>query len=243
MLSRHIQWWAGGSSILPAPIFESSRIDNDVASGTSHTFGFSGLSTTGFDVYGAIGNAVDSATLSSFSGGTDDTSSGIASVATDPIVYLRSIAINSTFDTSWTATWANSCRSVASLFSISGATNTNTATNSGSGAALPSHASFGLTGGPYEVLVVDIANIQGCHVTNEADAPVGHTRRQHDAAGTDEPTSTIRNTLAIATRTYLVDDLTWTTGSATIPAATWQGLEDIASQPWSTIRFVAWALP
>jgi hypothetical protein len=173
--------------------------------------------------------------------GSDDTSSAVgAETGAAPKTYIREMTIVSTLDATWTISYDGTVRIAAIGLVVTGIASIPTiGTNSGAGASLPSHSSFAVTGGPRNVLVVDAMTILGAHVTNPPVAPSGHTLLDVvGPAGTNAPTDNNRPTVAAAQRTYAAGDLSWTGGNATIPAATWQGLADIGTQAWSTVRLV-----
>ena len=222
-----------------APLLASSLIEGFNTSTTAHDVSTSGLTVAGLDVYALISTNASGGTVTSFEG-ADDTSVAVASVDSQPRLFLREHTIVSALDATWTLTLGASARPVVSLFSIDDLGSLLTpVTNSGNGPTLPSSAAFPLTGGPYNLLVVDAVNVYGEHTVNPPAIPVGHTLvRLGYSSGVNNPTSTARTTLAVAQRTYTTEDLVWAGGEATIPAASWGGLADIGTQNWRTIRMV-----
>jgi hypothetical protein len=223
-----------------APTLASSLIEGFSASTTVHDVSTTGLTVAGLDVYSLISTSASGASITSYAG-ADDTSVAVGGVDTNPRLLLRKVTVVSALDAVWTLTLGASSRPVVCSFSIDGlGTLLTLATKTGAGPTLPNHDTFVLTGGPYNVLVVDAMNIQGVHTVNPPIVPTGgHTSvRLSYSDATNNPTSAFRTTLAVARRTYMTSDLVWEAGEATIPAATWGGLADIGTQTWRTMRMV-----
>ena len=222
-----------------APSLASSLIEgfNDPVS--SHSVTTTGLTVAGLDVYSLISTNGSSATVTDLAG-ADDTSVAVGGVDSQPRLLLRKMTVVSALDATWTLTLGASSRPVVSLFSIDDlGTLLTLATKEGAGPTLPNHDAFPLTGGPYNLLVLDAVNLFGEHTVNPPTIPAGHTLvRLGFSSGTDNPTATARTTLMVARRTYTTSDLVWAGGEATIPAANWGGLADIGTQSWRTMRMV-----
>lgn len=229
----------GGVVYPTAPIIENADMQPFATGATSFDYTTSPL-TIGSNRVFIVAGTSNTPTLSSLAGSVDDTSSAIFSETTTPKIYCREMTVVSTLDTLWTLTMTGSARASMLGVVISGIDTIPTAASkTGTGGTMPNSNSFGVTGGPRGVLVLEILSILGAHVTNPPDPPTGYAIVDVvGPAGTNAPTDNNRPTLAVASRTYQAEDLSWTGDAATIPAATWQGLEDIGTQAWSTGRWV-----
>lgn len=230
---------AAPTPLADAPTVASSLIQGFSASGSVHSVSTTGLTVAGLDVYALVSTNGSTATITSLQG-ADDTSAAVGGVDSNPRLLLRKITVVSDLDATWTLTLGASSRPVVCSFSIDGlGTLLTLATKNGNGPTLPNHDTFALTGGPYNLTVLDAVNLFGVHSVNPPTIPVGHTLvRLGYSSGTNNPTSTANTTLMLARRTYTTDDLVWEAGAATIPAATWGGLADIGTQSWRTMRMV-----
>lgn len=221
-----------------APVLEDFKLTPFSTSDTTHTFATSGLDVSGFRTLVFIGNNGASATFTSFLGDTDDTSAAIKDVDVNPRTRLREMTVVSTLDTNWVLTLALGARPVIMAMSISDlVTLTTPDIETGAGAALPAHSSRLVTGGPHNLLVIQACVIAGAHVTNPPTVPSGYTLVGQTASLSDNPTGSAV-TMGVAQKTYAVGDLTWTSGEATVPAATWGGLADIGTQNWRTSTII-----
>lgn len=223
-----------------APILEDYKQTPFSTSTSVHNFATSGLDVTGFRTLVLIGNNGATASFSSFTGdgASADTSASIKLYDTNPRVHLREMTINDTLDTNWVLTLAASARPVIVALSISDLiTLTTPDIEIGAGASLPSHSSRLVTGGPHNLLVIQTCVIAGAHVTNPPTVPSGYTLVAQAASLSDNPTGSAV-TMGVAQKTYAVADLTWTSGEATVPAATWGGLADIGTQLWRTSTII-----
>ena len=234
---------AGRASYLPAPVLEDAIGDAFSTGATAHSLATSGLTVATFRPFVFSGWLADSATFTSLLGSSDDTSAAVALYDTNPRINLREMTVVGGLDANWTLTVGASTRAAMVAVSLSGIGSIPTpATNNGAGAALPSCAAFGVTGGPKSLLVIDAAMIRGAHVTNPPTVPATYTLVDSvRATGSDNPSSTSHGTLIVGQKSYLHSDLAWTGDAATIPAATFGGLADIGTVPWRTIRFVVLA--
>lgn len=226
---------------LPAPTLDDFKLTPFSTSTTVHNFATSDLDVAGLRTFAIIGNNGSTATFTSFTGdggGTADTSASVKAYETNPRFRLREMTVVDTLDTNWVLTLANGARPVIMALSIADlVTLTAPDIENGAGAALPAHSSRLVTGGPHNLLVIQACVVAGAHVTNPPTAPTGYTLVGQTASLTDDPTGSAV-TLAVAQRTYAVADLTWTSGEATVPAATWGGLADIGTQLWRTLTMI-----
>lgn len=224
-----------------APTLDDYKLTPFSTSTTSHNFATSGLDVAGLRTLVLIGNNSATATLSSFTGdggGSADTSAGIKLYDTNPRLHLREMTVVDTLDTNWVLTLANGARPVIMALSIADlVTLTAPDIEAGAGASLPAHSSRLVTGGPHNLLVIQACVILGAHVTNPPTAPSGYTLVGQAASLTNDPTGSAV-TLGVAQKTFAVADLTWTSGEATVPAATWGGLADIGTQLWRTSTII-----
>lgn len=221
-----------GADLLPAPVLEGSVVaDSDDTSAASHSIDLTGLSTGSGDSYALVGGTGAASAFSSFSGDTDDTSSEVVTRADDPRASLRSLTINSAFDTAWTATWGGSTRAAVAAFVVSGASSieTDTATGVLSG-GLPAHPSYALTGGPHNVLVLDMIVVEGAHVSVPPTAPSGENLEVVETTGASNlPDDEFRATAAVASMTL--------EGVTSVPAKTWGGMASL-DRDWWAVRMV-----
>lgn len=135
----------------------------------------------------------------------------------DPIVY--------NFD-------GSTRRAVGVLAAVDGADTAVAATRAqDANAGAPISPSVVITGGPRNLLVLRTVNSRGGSNIGDPVAPTGHNLERQGSNGAGS-TSTSLNTAGMASITYAVDDLTWVSGEATVPAATWQGMGSIDTQPW-----------
>lgn len=226
-----------GAPLAPAPIITSSDMQTFADSNNTSTYSTAPLTVSSNRVFMITANS-NSATLSGIAGADDTSSAVVSNTSTAPKIYVREMSIVSTLDATWTITYSGSCRDAALGLVVSGMTSVlSPAGISGSGPTLPNHPVLAVTGGPRNVLVVDIMAIRGSHATNPPDPPSGYTLVDVvGAVGTNNPTDNNRPTLAVAQKTYAHTDLSWTGGSANIPTATWQGLENIGTIVWVSNR-------
>ena len=223
-----------------APVIADSDIQGFGGASADNDFDTSNLDVTGADILAFLGWNGSSAGFTSFSGLTDDTSSSIDEVDTQPRFFLRDVAVVGSKDATWRMATSSGTRPVIGCMSVTGLDSVQVSSfEAGSGSALPSHSSMVATGGPKNIMVLRAFVIFGAHETNPATVPAGHTLVMQEPATANDPSSTARVTVGVASREYGVGDLSWDgSGEATIPAATWGGLDDIGTQNWRTVTVI-----
>lgn len=218
-----------------APTISSSNFDFQNVGSSSQSFAPGVTWSSGQRLDTFINNS-SSPTVSSVVGSTDDTGSLVDSVTNTPKTYYHTWTINSSLDATLDYTMSGSTRCVFAALAYSGATGITAVSKANSGTALLS-PTVTVTGGPRNFLVVSCLCIAGLHRTN-APSPAGGWTAVGSETSTpsNNPTASSHSTLAIASRSYLDTDLSWSSGTATVPTMQWTAT-DYTSQNWNIITF------
>lgn len=237
MIIRPAFFFSGGAGLPDAPTLVDAI--NNSASWSSGSNDPQILATSGLDWTAgqriiSTFSCAGGTDVVGVSGSTNDTGAELASVTANVCsLYMHEITVNGgALDASISFDLNENRPAVAFLLTVSDDTDTITtpAENSGSGFTQPSSAAFAVSGTKNRLLVAVVA-VRGGHDANPPIAPTGYTMisvAPHRSSTTE--TSTVHTTQAIAVKEALGS-------SGTIPAATWQGLADIGTQPWSTLHF------
>jgi hypothetical protein len=221
----------GSPTIATAPSIRTQSIQGRTPA-NPHNVTTSGFGWEAGDLVLAFTGISGTTTLESLTGLTDDTYTQLASVGSGAHghrQYLHSGTVNGgAFDS--TTRWdPSSTRAIVlALLSIMDGHSTldASATNFGTGGALPSALAITTTG-PSR-LIIAVATIRGAHVTNPPSASSGYTLLGNAFTGANNPSVTTHSTISVAYRAQA------TAGS--VAAAPWGGLSDIGSQPWETVH-------
>jgi hypothetical protein len=197
-----------------------------------HNVTTSGFGWVAGDLVLAFTGISGTVTLSSVAGLTDDAYTQLAAVlpgAHDHRQYLHSCTVNGgAFDATTRWDLSGSRPIVLALLSIMDGHSTldASATNFGTGGALPSAAAITTTG-PSR-LIIAVATIRGAHVTNPPSAPSGYTLLGNAFTSSNNSNGTGQSTISVAYKAA--------PDAGTVAAASWGGLSNINSQPWETVH-------
>jgi hypothetical protein len=221
----------GSPTIATAPSIRTQSIQGRAAA-DPHNVTTSGFGWVADDLVLAFTGISGTTTLSSVAGLTNDSYTQLVSVlpgAHDHRQYLHRGTVNSgAFDTTTRWDLSGSRAMVLALLSIIGGHSTldASATNFGTGGALPSAPAITTTG-PSR-LIIAVATIRGAHVTNPPSAPSGYTLLGNAFTSANNPSGTAQSTISVAYKGQ--------PAAGAVPAASWGGLSNIGSQPWETVH-------
>lgn len=241
------QYWGvatliGGVELAAAPSLISTPAFVGYSAGaTSRSHPTTGVSWLSGDWVDSFITCDSSPTVSSAAGSTDDTASLVASETTSqPLLYLHNwTVVGGALDANLDYTFSGTTRNVAGIWTTRGVTARTAVGVTGNNAAPLTGPTFLVTGGPRNVLAMQLFAVRGAHVSNPPLAPSGYTLISQAASAANSPADSSRSTVALAYRVYAAGDLSWSSGEATVPAATWLGLSDYTSQVW---RAMAWGM-
>jgi hypothetical protein len=221
----------GSPTIATNPSIRTQSIQGRAAA-DPHNVTTSGFGWVAGDLVLAFTGISGTITLSSLAGLTDDTYTQLASVlpgSHDHRQYLHRGTVNGgAFDSTTRWNLSGSRAIVLALLSIIGGHSTldASATNFGTGAALPSAPAITTAG--RSRLIIAVATIRGAHVTNPPSAPSGYTLLGNAFTGANNPSAAGQSTISVAYKPQPI--------AGTVAAASWGGLSNIGSQPWETIH-------
>lgn len=218
-------YFAGGALVVGPSIVDFLEYGG-MGSADPHDFSTSGLSwETGQRVLSVAGT-VSTGTVTP-AGVTNDTASLIEDILiTGARHYIHEITVNGgSLDATVRYDLDTSRHLRATLITVADvSTIVASPGDTGSSEGAPISPAFTVTGTKNRLLIATV-HVRGGHDANPPLAPSGYTLLTQAATGTNE-SSTIQCTSAVAYKVALAS-------SGEMAAATWQGLDDIGTQPWA----------